>query len=83
MQTRIKRKERRTITLSPSNLEWIDLKAREYGISRSEFVDRFIGECQQREKEQKMEAGYKALGDILKKTARVSLSLQKKVIPDY
>jgi len=30
-----------------------------------------------------MEEGYKALSDTLRSTAQASLSLQKKVIPDY
>ena len=76
-------KTRVTFTLSPYITKWINSKAQEYEISRSELVNQLLNKYYQREKEKKMEDGYKSLGDILKITTRASLSLQKKVLPDY
>jgi len=76
-------KQRRTFTLSTHVLGWIDLKAKEYKVSRSELVDQLLDKYYQEERQKKMEEGYKALANILKSTAQTSLSIQKKVIPDY
>lgn len=83
MTIKIKQKQRRTFTLSTNILTWIDLKAQENKISRSEFINRLLDKHFQEEREKKMMEGYKALENILKNTAQASLSLQKKVIPDY
>lgn len=79
----IKTKQRRSFTLSTEVVGWINSKANEYEISRSELVDRLLGRHCQEEREKEMKEGYRVLENILKDTAQASLSLQKKVIPDY
>ncbi len=79
----VKNKQRRTFTLSTNILAWIDSKAQENKISRSELIDRLLDKYFQEDRQKKMIEGYEALGDILKNTAQASLSLQKKVIPKY
>jgi len=83
MVIRTKQKQRRAFTLSTNILAWIDSKAQENKVSRSEFIDQFLHKYFHEERQKKMMEGYKALGDILKNTAQASLSSQKKVIPDY
>ena len=79
----VKNKQRRTFTLSTNILAWIDSKAQENKISRSELIDRLLDKYFQEDRQKKMIEGYKALRDTLKNTAQASLSLQKKVIPKY
>jgi len=79
----VKNKQRRTFTLSTNILAWIDSKAQENKISRSELIDRLLDKYFQEDRQKKMIEGYKALGDTLKNTAQASLSLQKKAIPEY
>ena len=83
MPIKVVQKQRRTFTLSPYVLGWIDSKAKEDKISRSELVDRLLGRYSQEEKQKELEEGYKALRGILKDAARATSSLRKKVIPDY
>jgi len=83
MPVKTEQKQRRTFTLSPHILRWIDSKAKEYKVSRSELVNQLLDRYYQEDKQKKMEEGYKALGDILRKIAKAGLSLQKKVVPDY
>ena len=83
MSTKTEKKQRRTFTLSSRVLGWVEVKAKEYKMSRSELVNQLLDRHYQEERKQKMEEGYKALGKVLKRSARASLSLQKKVIPDY
>jgi len=80
---KIEQKQRRTFTLSTHILGWVDSKAKEYKVSRSELINQLLNRCYQEERQKKMEEGYKALGDILKSTAQAGLSLQKKAVPDY
>jgi len=80
---RVEPKQRRTFTLSPYVLGWIDSKAKEDKISRSELVDKLLDRYSQEEKRKQMEEGYKVLRDVLKDAARASLSATRKVIPDY
>ncbi|MEA1964216.1 MAG: hypothetical protein U9O41_03705 [Candidatus Aerophobetes bacterium] len=83
MAIRTKQRQRRTFTLPTNILAWIDSKAKENKISRSELINRLLHKYFQEERQKKMIEGYKAFGDILKNTAQASLSSQKKVIPDY
>ncbi len=76
-------KQRRTFTLSTQVLRWIESKAKEQKTTRSALVDQLLDRYLQQEKARQMEEGYKALRGILKRTAKTSKSLQKKVIPDY
>jgi len=80
---KVEPKRRRTFTLSLEVLGWIDSKAKESKVSRSELVNQLLDSHYQEERKKEMEQGYKALGDILKTTAQASFSLQKKVVPDY
>jgi len=79
----VKNKQRRTFTLSTNVLAWIDSKAQENKISRSELIDRLLDKYFQEDRQKKMIEGYKALGDTLKNTAQASFYLQKKGIPEY
>lgn len=83
MPIKAEQKQRRTFTLSPYVLGWIDSKAKEDKISRSELVDKLLDRYSQEEKRKQMEEGYKVLRDALKDAARASLSATRKVIPDY
>jgi len=80
---KVEQKQRRTFTLSAQVLGWLDSKAKEYKVSRSELVNQLLDTYYQQERKKEMEEGYKALGDILRETAQASFSLQKKVVPDY
>ena len=83
MPIKVMQKQRRTFTLSPNVLVWIDATAKESKVSRSELVDRLLARHSQLEKEKQMEEGYKAMRGILKDAAQATSSLRKKVIPDY
>lgn len=83
MSMRTKQKERRTFTLSAHILSWLEKKAKEDEISRSELVDRVLDRYYQEEKQERLEEGYRALADVLESTARTSSHLQKKTIPGY
>lgn len=78
-----KTKQRRTFTISANILNWIDKKAQETNVSRSELVDRLLEEYRQRERSESMKEGYEALRDVLKDTAEAALPLQKKIVADY
>jgi len=80
---KVEQKQRRTFTLSAQVLGWLDSKAKESKVSRSELVNQLLDRYFQEERKKEMEEGYKALGDILQESALVFLSLQKKVVPDY
>jgi metal-responsive CopG/Arc/MetJ family transcriptional regulator len=83
MGIRVEQRQRRTFTLSPYVVGWIDSKSKEHKVSRSELVNRVLRRYLQREKEREMEEGYKASRGVLKDAARATSSLRKKVIPDY
>lgn len=83
MPVRVEPKQRRTFTLSPYVLGWIDSKAKEDKISRSELVDRLLERYSRLEKERKMVEGYKALRDVMKATAEGTFSAQREIVPDY
>ena len=80
---KVEQKQRRTFTLPAQVLGWLDSKAKESKVSRSELVNQLLDRYFQEERKKEMEEGYKALGDILQESALVFLSLQKKVVPDY
>ena len=80
---KVEQKQRRTFTLSAQVLGWLDSKAKESKVSRSELVNQLLDRYYQEERKKEMEEGYKALGDILQESAQASFSLQKKVVPDY
>lgn len=80
---KVEQKQRRTFTLSAQVLGWLDSKAKESKVSRSELVNRLLDSYYQEERKKEIEEGYKALGDILRESAQASFSLQKKVVPDY
>ena len=56
-----RRREKITVTLRPQSVEYADRKARERGVSRSEAIDAMIAETEEREIEDLMVAGYKAM----------------------
>ena len=80
---KVEPKRRRTFTLSLEVLGWIDSKAKESKVSRSELVNQLLDSHYQEERKKEMEQGYKALRGILQESALVFLPLQKKVVPDY
>jgi len=80
---KVEQKQRRTFTLSTQVLGWIDSKAKESKVNRSELVNQLLDSYYQEERKKEMEEGYKALRDILQESGLVFFSLQKKVVPDY
>lgn len=52
---KIEKKRRHTFTLSTYILGWIDSKAKEYKVSRSELVDRLLDRYYQEERQKKFE----------------------------
>ncbi len=80
---KVEQKQRRTFTLSAQVLGWLDSKAKESKVSRSELVNQLLDRYYQEERKKEIAEGYKALGGILQESAQASFSLQKKVVPDY
>lgn len=83
MPIKVMQKQRRTFTLSPNVLVWIDTTAKEDKVSRSELLDRLLARHSLLEKEKQMEEGYKALREIMEATAEGTFSAQREVVPDY
>lgn len=76
-------KQRRTFTLSPDVLAWIESKAKERKVSRSQLVEQLLERYSRLEKEKELEEGYKALGEVMEATAEGTFSAQREVVPDY